>query len=142
LSGLLAEGIKITSGEVSGARANDPIIQISAPVQPGSSGSPVYDLSGAVIGMVFSQLDTDFYAQKIGGVPQNVNFAVSNSEVFNFLTANGVRVNRTEGNRELRGEEVILASWNSSLIRRSKRFQLRFTHRARHDRTSSPASTI
>jgi S1-C subfamily serine protease len=115
LSGLLAQDLKITSGEVSGTRAKEPVIQISAPVQPGSSGSPVYDSSGAVIGVVFSQLDTEFYAQQVGGVPQNVNFALSNSAVFDFLVSQGLRGHRREGGGELRGEEIAAIAEKSSV---------------------------
>lgn len=59
----------VSDGIVSGARDVEGygrMIQISAPVSPGSSGSPVINLSGEVIGVASSQVE--------GG--QNLNFAI------------------------------------------------------------------
>jgi S1-C subfamily serine protease len=71
---------KITKGIISsdnGPRDNCRNMQIDASVQPGNSGGPVIDLkTGYVIGTVTS-------AMKKG---QNVNFAVKNEELLNFLS--------------------------------------------------------
>jgi tol-pal system protein YbgF len=57
----------VTEGIVSSVRASGKIIQISAPISPGSSGSPVVNARGEVIGVATSQV--------VEG--QNLNFAVS-----------------------------------------------------------------
>ena len=65
-------------------------IQISAPVQPGNSGGPLFDSSGYVIGVVVAKLDAVKVAEITGDVPQNVNFAVNWAEVRAFLDDAGV----------------------------------------------------
>jgi S1-C subfamily serine protease len=57
----------VTEGIVSSVRASGKFIQITAPISPGSSGSPVVNAQGEVIGVATSQA--------VEG--QNLNFAVS-----------------------------------------------------------------
>jgi S1-C subfamily serine protease len=64
-------------------------IQITAPIQGGSSGSPVMDKKGNVVGVVSSRLDMNA-ARITGTLPQNVNFAVNGQTVKTFLAANKV----------------------------------------------------
>jgi S1-C subfamily serine protease len=65
-------------------------VQISATVQPGTSGGPLLDASGHVIGVVVAKLDALRMARLTGDVPQNVNFAVHWATVRAFLDAKGV----------------------------------------------------
>ena len=65
-------------------------IQITAPVQPGSSGSPVMDKKGNVIAVVSMTLDDGKITKITGQVGQNVNFAVNGQTVKAFLDANKV----------------------------------------------------
>lgn len=48
----------------------DNVIQISAPVSPGSSGGPVFDFQGRLLGIVTAMWD------KNAGVAENLNFAI------------------------------------------------------------------
>jgi hypothetical protein len=66
-------------------------VQISAPVQPGNSGGPVFDTSGHVIGVVVAKLDALRVAQFTGDVSQNVNFAVHWAQVRALLDEQGVQ---------------------------------------------------
>jgi len=61
-------------------------LQISAQVQPGSSGSPLFDTEGNIIGVVVATLDAGKVYQVANAIPQNVNFAIK-SDYLLSLTA-------------------------------------------------------
>jgi hypothetical protein len=71
-------------------------LQISAPVQPGSSGGPLLDEAGKVVGVVVAKLDALKVARVTEDMPQNVNFAIKATVAADFLGAHGVRY--AEGN--------------------------------------------
>ena len=93
LADRLDNGLNFTNGLVSslGGLDNDRrAIQFTAPIQPGNSGGPLVDASGALIGIVRAKLaDADLLATK-GVTAQNVSFAVRATLVHNFLEASGV----------------------------------------------------
>lgn len=94
LPGILSSGGNVTTGVLSAASGvqNDPrFVQISAPVQPGNSGGPLFDSSGHVIGVVVAKLDALRVARATGDLPQNVNFAVHWAHVRAFLDEEGIR---------------------------------------------------
>ena len=66
----------VSNGIVSSIRGKSGIIQITAPVSPGSSGSPVFNSKGEVIGVATFLIE--------GG--QNLNFAIPVKHVENLLT--------------------------------------------------------
>jgi S1-C subfamily serine protease len=104
LSGLLSSDPIVTAGIVSalaGMRDDQRELQISAPVQPGNSGGPLFDGSGRIAGVVVATLDTVQLARAIGVVPENVNFAIKAEEARQFLAAHGVTVATAEGGKEL-----------------------------------------
>jgi S1-C subfamily serine protease len=73
---------KLTRGEVNslaGIRDDPRHFQISVPVQPGSSGGPLVDRYGNVIGMVALRLDDIGTLKSTGSLPQNVNYAIKSS---------------------------------------------------------------
>ncbi len=93
LPGVLSSEGNVSTGIISattGLQNDIRFVQISAPVQPGNSGGPVFDASGHVIGVVVAKLDTMRVAQFTGDVPQNVNFSVHWSEVRALLDEQGV----------------------------------------------------
>ena len=57
----------VSDGIISAFRSGRSMIQITAPISPGSSGSPVLDETGQVIGM----------ATLVSKEGQNLNFAIS-----------------------------------------------------------------
>ncbi len=93
LDSVLSSGGNLTPGVVSaitGLGNNSNQIQITAPIQPGSSGSPVMNKKGHVVGVVSMKLSDAAMAKYTGSLPQNVNFAVSGQTLKAFMDANRV----------------------------------------------------
>ncbi len=88
LNSVLSSGGNLTPGVVSaltGLGNNTNQIQITAPIQPGSSGSPVLNKKGEVVGVVSMKLSDSKMASTTGQIGQNVNFAVSGQTLKTFL---------------------------------------------------------
>ncbi len=86
--GTLDQGLTVTGGNVSALQDIDggkDKVMISAPVQPGNSGGPLVNARGAVIGVVVSRVDDLAILENTGTLPQNMNFAVRNETLTNFL---------------------------------------------------------
>jgi len=66
------EGLKYTLSTGIISRMENSTLQISAPVSPGNSGGPVYDLHGNLLGVVSSTLDKSYQPNA-----ENLNFAVT-----------------------------------------------------------------
>lgn len=93
LNALLSSGGNLTPGVVSaitGLGNNTNQIQITAPIQPGSSGSPVLNKKGQVVGVVSMKLDDKRMVRATGQAGQNVNFAVSGQTLKTFLDTHKV----------------------------------------------------
>ncbi len=93
LDSVLSSGGNLTPGVVSaitGLGNNSNQIQITAPIQPGSSGSPVMDKKGHVVGVVSMKLSDSAMVKHTGTLAQNVNFAISGQTLKAFLDANRV----------------------------------------------------
>ncbi|WP_296445776.1 tetratricopeptide repeat-containing serine protease family protein [Rhodoferax sp. UBA5149] len=88
LRGLLSSGPIVTTGIVnalSGANDDTSAFQMSATVQPGSSGGPIFDNNGLLVGIVRARL---LSSGPIGA--QNVNFGINLATVSGFLDAHAV----------------------------------------------------
>ena len=88
LAGLLADEPNVTTGSVSalaGLHNNPTMLQMSAPVHQGSSGGPLFDTSGNVVGVVATKLNARIVAEETGDLPQNVNFALKGDVARGFL---------------------------------------------------------
>lgn len=93
LNSVLSSGGNLTPGVISaltGLGNNTNQIQITAPIQPGSSGSPVLNTKGEVVGVVSMKLSDSKMAKATVQVAQNVNFAVSGQTLKSFLDAHKV----------------------------------------------------
>ena len=83
----MGEEIKVTEGIISsssGFRGNSSMYQISAAVQPGNSGGPLFDDEGTIIGIVCAK-----HADA-----ENANYAVKISNLFSLINSSnlGIRV--------------------------------------------------
>ena len=86
--GLLSSDFTVTTGIVSslsGLLNDTSYLQISAAVQPGNSGGPLFDTSGDIVGMVAAKLNALSVARVTGDVPQNINFAIKTGAIRDFL---------------------------------------------------------
>lgn len=94
LNSVLSSGGNLTPGVVSavtGLGNNTNQIQITAPVQPGSSGSPVLNKKGEVVAVVSQKISDVALAKATGAVGQNVSFAVNGQTLRSFLDANQIK---------------------------------------------------
>jgi Trypsin-like peptidase domain len=86
---VLSSSGNFTLGSVTaltGPRDDTGLLQISAPVQPGTSGGPLLDKRGNAVGVIVARIE------KL----QNVNFAIKSSIALNFLFSNGVGAKESE----------------------------------------------
>ena len=81
----LTEGIvsKMTRSKEGGWR-----FQITSKLNKGNSGGPVFDRRGNLIGVAVAKLDKTKFFEKKGYLPEDVNFAVNISRVFDLLQRN------------------------------------------------------
>lgn len=110
LSGLLSSAGNATTGGISavaGLRNDSRHLQISAPVQPGNSGGPLLDMSGNVVGIVFSKLNALKVARTTEDIPQNINFAIKASVAANFLDAGGFAYATGQPGKEMAVPDVV-----------------------------------
>jgi hypothetical protein len=93
---LLGNRARLSKGLVSstvGQKDDPKQIQFSAEVQPGSSGGPLFDKEGVVVGVVSGTLNPWKMVQSTGGaLPQNVNFAIKNEVVLSSIKSNNEAV--------------------------------------------------
>ncbi len=88
LTSILGSNPKFSEGVVSSKSGwqDDPrSLQISAQVQPGSSGSPLFDADGNIVAVVVATLDAGAVYQASSAIPQNVNFAIKADYLLNLL---------------------------------------------------------
>jgi len=85
---------RLLKGEVLGSRRHPDgrdILVLKAPgVRGGSSGGPVLDPAGDIVGIVFAKIDTPAAFRKTGMIVEDVGYAIPNAQATAFLQANGI----------------------------------------------------
>ena len=104
LRGLLASEANVSTGD------DRRLIRITAPVQPGNGGGPMLDAAGNVVEVVVAKLDAIRIARSTGGIPQNVNFAISAGAARAFLDAEGVPYETAPSDDAMEPVEVAAAA--------------------------------
>lgn len=107
-AGLLG-GLNITRGTVSslsGLGGDVAKMQITAPIQRGNSGGPVFATNGGVIGVVVEKIDALLVAEFLDDLPQNVNFAIRSEIAKLFLLQNHVEPNIADRAEDMKPEDL------------------------------------
>jgi S1-C subfamily serine protease len=94
LSGILSSSGNFSIGNIAslaGFKDDTRALQASVPIQPGNSGGPLMNMSGAVIGVMEAELRATAMIAATDAVPQGVNFAIQSPIVLNFLNVKGVK---------------------------------------------------
>ena len=108
---VLGEGSpSLTNGMVSkrtGLQDDKGTFQLTAKVNKGNSGGPVFDLSGHVVGITVGKLDTKKFQDDQGFIPEDVNFAIHVDRLPPI--ANIQLGNNAQGGPELGTEELYQA---------------------------------
>lgn len=110
LAGALASSGNATTGNVTalaGLQDDRRMLQISAPVQPGNSGGPLMDLSGAVVGVVVAKLNAAQVMEQTGDIPQNINFALKTDVAKGFLKKHGIEYASLPKGKDLSVPDVV-----------------------------------
>ena len=81
---LLGADAKYTNGSISslsGIEGEDSLFQVSVPIQPGNSGGPLLNKNGEVLGMITSSAAVEYFYNRTGALPQNINWAVKGTYI-------------------------------------------------------------
>jgi len=100
---------KLTKGEISslaGMRDDPRHWQISAPIQPGNSGGPLFDNNGDIIGIVVSKLDEIAVATQTGNLTQNVNYALKSAYIRPLLEEQSIPISDPNDTQSPRLEDI------------------------------------
>jgi S1-C subfamily serine protease len=107
--GLLTSDFTVTTGIVSslsGLLNDTRYLQISAAVQSGNSGGPLFDTSGNVVGVVAAKLNALKVARATGDLPENINFEIKTGVVRDFLDNSAVPYQTADSVQERKTADI------------------------------------
>ena len=108
--GLQGNEQKATFGYInanSGIQGDTRYFQISSPIQPGNSGSPMVNDKGVVIGIASASLNQTAAIKSTGTLAQNVNYAVKIAYALPMLISHGVDYIEPSGRKPLEKTELL-----------------------------------
>lgn len=94
LTSFLGDEVKITDGIISSKSGFDGDMvtyQISAPIQPGNSGGPLFDKSGNLVGITNAGIDKT--------IAENVGYAIKSPYVLNIIDSAPINIKIPEGEK-------------------------------------------
>ena len=97
LAGVMGNEIKFTDGKISsksGINGDIRMYQISAPIQPGNSGGPLFNINGNVIGIVTATLNRENFNS------ENVNYALKSNILKNLIDSSPDKITVKESSVE------------------------------------------
>ncbi len=109
LHGYLTSDLTVTTGIVSslsGFRNHTGRLQISAAIQPGNSGGPLFDMTGQVAGVVVAKLNALRMIKETGQLTENINFAIKTGALRDFLDNSVVPYQTAEPKGELKTTDI------------------------------------
>ena len=89
LTSTMGNEVKATSGIISsqsGYKGDETLYQISAPIQPGNSGGPVFDLNGNIVGIVCAHHTN----------AENVSYAIKAEYLMKLLDGEQISINQQQ----------------------------------------------
>jgi S1-C subfamily serine protease len=92
------------------------MIQISTPVQPANSGSPLLDRSGSVVGIVVGKLNAIQVAETTSETTENINFAVNLGTIQSFLDSHAVPYVSNDSNQSKTYAEIAAAAMRYTVL--------------------------
>lgn len=101
---------------IQGLNGNPKHMQITVPINPGSSGSPVLDEHGNWIGLASHRFNDLYSLQTTGSIPQGINFCVKASFVAELIrSSNGLMLPQGNIAKKLSLEETV-RQFSSSVV--------------------------
>lgn len=113
LTSNLGDDLKATTGNVSGLsgrQSNSSFFQFTAPIQPGNSGGPIVDSTGAVAGIVSSKLGEAYVVKRTGTLAQPVNFGVKSRTARGFMETHKIGFSMSRSGRRLSNVAIAAAA--------------------------------
>jgi hypothetical protein len=109
LRSVLGSGLNVVTGTVaslSGVKNNSSRLQITAPINSGNSGGPLFDSSGRVVGVIVSKINNTKAREILGEEIQGANFAIKGSVVRSFLDMNDVDYEVSTSNKNMSTADI------------------------------------
>ena len=106
---LLGTEIKLTDGKISsqtGFQGQSKTYQISAPIQPGNSGGPLFNSEGDIVGIVNSKFTAG----------DNVGYAIKSQYLLDLLAKNNISFNRSNSIKSSSLVEKVKQLSNTTLL--------------------------
>jgi S1-C subfamily serine protease len=116
--GLQGNEQKATFGYInanSGIQGDTRYYQISSPIQPGNSGSPLVNEKGIVIGIASASLNQSAAIKSTGTLAQNVNYAVKIAYALPMLINHGVNYIEPSSQRN-KNKTALIESISDSVV--------------------------